>query len=146
MPTVPTATKCTTLGCKNHRSLYNSNCIEHGGRDEIDYTGPKSKERRDSDGLYGQRHWRTFRQTQLSQQPLCAACMTEGRVIQAEHVDHVFPWKQIGKHAFYRNIYQSLCEEHHREKTWLERRGTCRRYGNPIIDYVLTDYLRIVEM
>ena len=146
MPTVPTATKCTTLGCKNHRSLYNSNCIEHGGRDEIDYTGTKSKERRDSDGLYGQRHWRTFRQAQLSQHPLCAACMSEGRVIQAEHVDHVFPWKQIGKHAFYRNIYQSLCEEHHREKTWLERKGTCRRYGNPIIDYVLTDYLRIVQM
>ena len=145
MPTVPSAIKCGTLGCKNPKSLYNSNCIEHGGRDEVDYSRVQSKERKDSNALYGQKHWRTFRQTQLSQHPLCAACLVDGRVMQAEHVDHVFPWLQVGKHAFYRNIYQSLCAEHHREKTWLERKGTCRRYGSPIVDYLLTDYERIVD-
>jgi len=146
MPTVPSSTKCGTLGCKNPRSLYNANCIEHGGRNDADYSRPQSQERKESNALYGERHWRTFRQAQLSQHPLCAACLVFGRVTQAEHVDHVFPWSQLSKQAFYRNIYQSLCAEHHREKTWLERKGTCRRYAGTIIDYTLADYYRIVDV
>ena len=78
---------------------------------------------RETDSIYQTPAWRTVRQRQLSIQPLCQACLTRGKVEQAQHVDHVFPWKAIGKHAFLNNIFQSLCHADHSHKTGQERKG-----------------------
>jgi hypothetical protein len=146
MPTVPTYTKCSMLGCKNSKSKHNGLCLEHGGRDTYDYKKHDSNaERKEQIAMYQTAQWKRHRQIMLSKYPLCAACLGEGIVKQAEHIDHVFPWMKIGKTAFYHNLFQSLCAPHHLTKTHLEQRGIFRKYGEFPIDYTLADYERVVR-
>lgn len=94
--------------------------------------------------MYQSAFWRQKRQTQLSIQPLCQACLSEGRIGSAIHVDHVFAWKAIGKQAFTNNLFQSLCPEHHSHKTALEQQGIYRHYSDSIKDYRVDDYAYIL--
>lgn len=134
MPSVPSYTKCQHLGCKEKRSRFNSFCLAHGGRDTL----PVSKKRAEQNALYNTGYWRSIRAVQLSKHPLCASCLTVGRVTPANHVDHVFPWTQINEEAFYRNIFQSLCHSCHGEKTYWEQQGVIKLYG--VRDLTLKDY------
>ena len=82
----------------------------------------------------------------LSINPLCACCAIEGRVVAADAVDHVFPWKNYGAHAFRRNIFQSLCFEDHSRKTALEAKGIYRHYApDGMKDYGYEDYAYVVR-
>ena len=147
MPTVPSKTKCETLGCNNPKSKYNRFCLEHGGRDTQYFKHkPKSAKYIAGQEKYQSALWQTTRQVQLSRQPLCQSCLIRGIVKQAEHVDHVFPWQQIGEHAFIDNLFQSLCQSCHSSKTMLEQKGTYRHYNKKIIDYTLNDYKRVADM
>lgn len=144
MPTIPTYTKCSVLGCKNQRSRLNSFCMEHGGKERYEYN------RKEADPEYIQKQkkynspqWQRLRQIQLSTHPLCASCLSNGIVTPANHIDHVFPWVQIGEVAFYRNIFQSLCQSCHSSKTSLEQRGIFRKYGTPSVDFSIADYTRV---
>ncbi len=114
MPYAPFNTRCSELGCKEPRSKLNSFCLSHGGKE---YTV------KESDGKYKTPAWKSIRKRQLSLQPLCQACLTQGKIEIAKHVDHVFPWRQMGEHAFLHNIFQSLCPECHSYKTGKERHG-----------------------
>ena len=139
MPTVPSNTKCGTLGCKNNRSKFSTLCIEHGGRDTFDYKRyNQSDKRMEATDKYNTKQWRTLRQIQLSQYPLCAGCKQDGIIKAGEHVDHIFPWQQIGAYAFTFNLFQSLCASCHSSKTQLERQGIFRAYGDR--DYTIKDY------
>lgn len=120
MPTYPHNTQCAELGCKESKSRLNSFCLKHGGKDNLVPRG--------TDSIYQTPAWRTVRQRQLSIQPLCQACLSRGKVEAAQHVDHVFPWKHIGKHAFLQNIFQSLCHADHSHKTGLEKQGRFIHY------------------
>jgi 5-methylcytosine-specific restriction protein A len=80
------------------------------------------------DNAYSNPAWRTIRRIQLSKQPLCQSCLTKGMVNSAKHIDHVFPWRQIGEQAFLHNIFQSLCHECHSYKTGQERKGIIIQY------------------
>jgi 5-methylcytosine-specific restriction protein A len=143
VPTVPSNPKCSTLGCKNHKARFSSLCAEHGGRDTFNSKQYNNTDkRRLASDKYSTAQWRTFRQIQLSQYPLCASCKHDGIITAAQHVDHIFPWQQIGEHAFTHNIYQSLCQSCHSSKTTLEQQGIFRRYG--VRDYNLLDYSIIV--
>jgi len=119
MPSVPKATKCSQLGCQNDRSKLNTYCMEHGG---LQHTN------QDKHNAYSNPAWRTIRRAQLSKQPLCQSCLINGQVVSAKHVDHVFPWRQIGEHAFLQNIWQSLCHDCHSYKTGQERKGIYEHY------------------
>ena len=136
MPTVPSNTKCSMLGCSSVRSRYNTLCIEHGGRNSYNHT----EKRKDFNGKYNTKQWRKLRQAQLSKHPLCLSCLSQGRVVEAEHIDHVFPWYSYGSEAFQRNLFQSLCQPCHSIKTGLEQRGIYRHYAIPIKDYGIEDY------
>ena len=143
MPSVPTQTKCSTLGCKNDRSKKNSFCLEHGGYDV--YKGKKSDKRADFNAMYDKIGWKRIRTAQLSRQPLCQACFMDKRFVAASVVDHLFSWSHIGKEAFYNNIFQSLCASHHSDKTNLEHKGIYRRYHNGAhTDYALHAYQYLV--
>lgn len=147
MPSIPKYTKCLHLGCSNNRSKYNNYCIEHGGRDTYNYKRYNTKqERQDFNAMYQTAQWKTLRQIQLSKYPLCAGCLSEGKIVAAVHIDHVFPWSTIDKTAFYRNIFQSLCASCHSSKTNLEQRGIYRQYGKPNKDWTKADYLVAVEL
>jgi 5-methylcytosine-specific restriction protein A len=133
MPSTPKATKCQHLGCKHTRSKLNSFCLEHGGVDVMEY--------RESDSIYSTPMWRTIRQGQLSRQPLCQSCLLRGHIEQAKHVDHVFPWKPIGRQAFTRNLMQSLCHECHSYKTGQEKHGNCLHFTrDKMLSYKLNEY------
>ena len=91
--------------------------------------------------MYQTPAWRTVRQRQLSIQPLCQACLSRGTIEAANHVDHVFAWKHIGRHAFLRNIFQSLCHADHSHKTGMEKQGIYIHYtveGEK--EYTIGDY------
>ena len=141
MPTIPKYTKCLDLGCKNERSKFNAYCMGHGGRDTFDHRRwNSSKKRTVAIDKYQSRQWRNLRQIQLSKHPLCAACLSEGRITPALHIDHLFPWSQLGEDAFHINVFQSLCQSCHSIKTTLEQRDIYRHYGIPTKDYKLSDY------
>ncbi len=143
MPTVPRNAKCATLGCNNPRARLSAQCTEHGGRDkwESKYNGTEA--RRDSNGMYNTPQWKRHRTAQLSRSPMCAACLLQGIVTPATTVDHVFPWVQIGKHAFFHNVFQSLCAGCHTHKTHLEQRGIFRHYQATARDLTIGDYTRM---
>ena len=143
MPTIPRYSKCAELGCSNPRSAKNRFCIQHGGRDTWDARVNKTPERRAFNAMYDTKQWKVFRVAHLSTQPLCQSCLCTGIVTPAQHVDHLFPWSHIGRHAFTRNVFQSLCHSCHTLKTVLESKGICRLYGEHTKDYDLTDYEKV---
>lgn len=140
MPTIPSNTKCATLGCKNPRSKLNHYCLEHGGKDT--YTTERTEERKQLDSMYQLPFWKTARKLQLSRQPLCQCCLTRGIVTPATHVDHVFPWVKLGRQAFFINWFQSLCHDCHAHKTQLESKGIARHYDQREghTDYFIIEY------
>lgn len=144
MPTIPSNTTCTHLGCKNPKSKYNQYCIEHGGRDDKRFDQKYNKDRKSFNDMYNTRQWLTLRQIQLSKNPICAGCQAEGIITPAKVVDHLFPWSQISKEAFFINRFQSLCQTHHSEKTQLEQKGIYRAFGTPHKDYTQGDYQRVM--
>lgn len=144
MPTIPKQIKCITLGCKNPKAKYGGFCLEHGGRDA--YRAKSSDERKEFNSMYQTQMWRTFRQTQLSKQPLCQGCLSAGHIRSAAHVDHLFAWADIGKTAFYLNIFQCLCANCHSAKSGLEKRGIYRHYHDQTHhDYRVEDYKQVVN-
>lgn len=150
MPTIPRQDICSDLGCANPRSLLNNQCLEHGGRDVNQYRyNPKynqTDDRKAFNRMYNTKQWQGKRSVQLSTHPLCASCLTQGVVTQAAHIDHVFPWSAIGKVAFYRNLFQSLCHSCHTIKTGLEQRGVCRQYGETTQDHRVTDWSYVMSV
>lgn len=141
MPTVPSYGKCKELGCNNPRSKYSYACVEHGGRDkQKTYTTQRAKT---AWKHYSTPFWNTRRAQQLSSHPLCASCLLSGIVTTASAVDHVFPWQVIGGSSFYHNLWQSLCQSCHSNKTALERRGVYRYYGSTVVEYKEGDYHRL---
>ena len=132
MPYAPFNSLCREFGCKQPRSKLNSFCIDHGGKNHSG-TGDSN--------VYSDPAWRTIRRGQLSKQPLCQSCLCKGHVSSAVHVDHIFPWRQIGQHAFLNNIFQSLCHECHSYKTGQERKGTFIHYiGDEEKIFSIADY------
>lgn len=133
MPSIP-KTQCAEYHCKGASIKGSVYCVDHA---PIIKT---SEDRKAFSAHYKTSAWLSIRKRQLSTQPLCQACLTESKVVQANHVDHVFPWSVIGKHAFRLNWFQSLCETHHGVKSGLEKKGVYRHYTNPIKDYTEHDY------
>jgi len=144
MPTLPTYTKCNSLGCKNNKARYGGYCLDHGGRDTATYKHGNPEQRQERNKMYSNAAWLRQRQATLSQHPLCQACLCRNVVTQASQVDHVFPWTHIGKHAFKYNLFQALCLECHTHKTALEQRGIYQSYSNGVItEFSVKDYDRI---
>lgn len=137
MPTAPLNSKCRELGCQNPKTSRSTFCVEHGG-------GITEKGKANSK-LYGQSYWRKQREVQLSKDPLCAACLIDGKVVQAEHIDHVFPHRQDAS-KFRLNLFQSLCAYHHTMKTQFENRGVYLYYAkHGVVTYNEADYSRLFK-
>ncbi len=136
MPTAPLNDKCRELGCQNPKTARSTFCAEHGG-------GMTEKGKQNS-RLYNKTAWSQIRSRELSKQPLCAACLLEGKVSVAEHVDHVFPHRRE-ESKFHRNLFQSLCASHHTLKTQQESKGIYLHYtASGIVEYTGDDYWRVM--
>ena len=133
MPTIPRH-QCDEYQCKAPSVRGSRYCEAHT---------PMKKptiDRQAFNAQYKTAAWAAIRARQLSTAPLCAACLIDGRITQANHVDHVFPWAVIGGQAFTRNLFQSLCPECHGQKSGLEKRGVYRHYTVHAHDYTAHDY------
>ena len=138
MPYTPFNAKCSSLGCNNPRSKLNGFCMEHGGKQTIV---------KESDSRYKTPAWKSIRQRQLSIQPLCQSCLSNGKIEAAKHVDHVFPWRQIGEQAFLHNIFQSLCPECHSYKTGQEKQGIYLHFGLGCVETLTeADYVAKIRL
>jgi 5-methylcytosine-specific restriction endonuclease McrA len=84
--------------------------------------------------------WKAQRDAQLKRQPLCEACAADRVPRLAYEVDHIVRIVDGGKNE--PSNYQSLCRDHHRIKTVLERghkpRPAIGIDGVPI--YIPTDW------
>ena len=147
MPSIPSYNKCSELGCNNPKTLFNSFCLDHGGRDKPKYYYNNSEQNKLKKKQYNASRWARLRQRQLSTQPLCQACLQSGHLRTATDVDHVFPWNAIGKEAFMLNLFQSLCHACHSVKTHLEQQGICRHYERPdaFKDYSHADWQGAIQ-
>jgi 5-methylcytosine-specific restriction protein A len=135
MPIAPLNTKCRELGCQNPKTGRSTFCIQHGGG--------FSEKAKANLKLYGQRVWEKIRASQLSRQPLCGRCQSEGKITAANHVDHVFPHRRDAD-AFKVNLFQSLCTACHTLKTQDENKGRYLHYtAHGITEYTGDDYIRI---
>ena len=74
--------------------------------------------------IYDTQRWKRVRANQLAREPLCRMCKLEGRSIPraAQHVDHIQTIRSGGA-PYDRNNLQSLCHQHHSEKTGLDKLG-----------------------
>lgn len=133
MPSIP-LDQCASYHCKAPSIRGSVYCIDHAPAQKT------SKDRQAFNAPYKTAAWAAIRSRQLSINPLCAACLLDGQITQANHVDHVFAWSAIGHQAFTRNLFQSLCETHHGVKSGLEKRGIYRHYATTPYDYSLNDY------
>ena len=61
--------------------------------------------------------WRRLRVMHLHAEPLCRECRREGRITAAVPVDHVIPHRMDAKLLRSPWNLQSLCEQHHRQKS-----------------------------
>jgi len=133
MPTIPKYNKCRELGCNNPKTYRSTFCSKHGGG--------LTQRNKENNKLYNSNFWKKLRIAQLSKEPLCASCLTQGRVVQAEHIDHVFPHRQDEKKFRY-NIFQSLCAICHTYKTQEEDKGIYTHYTHDgIKTYTDADYV-----
>jgi 5-methylcytosine-specific restriction protein A len=133
MPTVPRA-QCDEYQCKAQSVKGSRYCDTHT------QSKAPTVDRQAFNAKYKGAAWAAIRARQLSANPLCAACLIDGRITQANHVDHVFPWAVIGGQAFTRNLFQSLDAECHGIKSALEKRGVFRHYTDKAHDYTAEDY------
>ena len=71
--------------------------------------------------------WTKARQNFLAEHPLCERCKLNGKVVQAEHVDHVVPHRGDMVLFWKMDLWQSLCPSCHSKKTHKEA-GAGQRY------------------
>lgn len=136
MPVAPLNSECRELGCHNLKTSRSTFCVLHGGA--ITEKGKANS------ALYSTAYWKKQRTAQLSTNPLCAGCLCGGKVVQAEHIDHVFPHRQ-NNDRFKRNIFQSLCASCHTLKTQMESRGVYWHYTTAgVRQYNEADYNRVI--
>lgn len=138
MPFLPSS-QCDHFQCKAPSIKGSRFCDAHTPAKKL------STDRQAFNAQYKLAIWEKIRAKQLSANPLCAACLIDGRITQANHVDHLFAWAAIGPAAFTRNIFQSLCSQHHGIKSGLEKKGIFRHYRQRPIDYALDDYEKAIN-
>lgn len=97
--------------CEEHKREYQRQQDEHRGTaHERGYTST----------------WRKARKRFLALNPLCVICEREGKITEANVVDHIIPHKGDMELFWDEDNWQSLCTRHHNEKTAREDGG----YGN----------------
>jgi len=86
-----------------------------------EYTRPAAKRGYNS-------RWQKARRKFLTENPLCAECMKEGRYTKATVVDHIVPHRGDQTLFWEQSNWQPLCEKHHNLKTGNEDSHPAYRY------------------
>lgn len=67
--------------------------------------------------------WSKFRRMFLNRNPLCTHCLSDGKYVAADVVDHIIPHKGDMSHFYDVSNLQSLCKSCHDRKTASEDGG-----------------------
>ena len=119
MPSLPKR-YCCVPGCGEFAEKNSGRCPRHA---RAEYR----RVRKDSDDLYKTKRWGAMRADQLRREPLCRACLAEGKVEAATECDHIVPHKGDRNLFFDAKNLQSLCKKCHSIKTAAEDGGFGRR-------------------
>ena len=64
-------------------------------------------------GLYGTARWKRTRARQLTEHPLCEACLRMGRTVPATVCNHADPESKASEATFFDGPFSSLCQPCH---------------------------------
>ena len=103
---------CAVSGCSN--LCEGTYCDLHRKKNNKDYSRFFRSDA--SRSFYNSKEWKALRKKFLSEHPLCACCLSEGRYTPAKIVDHIIPIKMGGKTLDESNP-QSLCWSCHSKKS-----------------------------
>lgn len=74
--------------------------------------------------LYRTKRWLETRARQLSEHPLCAMCLEDGRITAATVCNHVDKDSKLTIEGFFAGPFNSLCTTHHDStQQRMEKRG-----------------------
>lgn len=107
--------------CRRVTTNVNGYCDDHQDK----YRSPKRMydDRRESPSKRGyDSEWTKFRTWFLSNNPLCAMCMKEGRITQANEIHHIVPLAEGGARLDEKNC-MALCHSCHSKITAAWRGG-----------------------
>ena len=113
MPRKPSR-PCREPGCPNLAEPGKLYCKKHN-KENWKYDHDKTAAER---GYTYQ--WQQARRAYLHAHPLCAECLRHGRYTEATVVDHIVPHRGDRTLFWDESNWQSLCKQHHDEKTGKE--------------------------
>ena len=116
---------CSSPGCGELVDVGNTYCRKHRKKY---FEKDRQKRGTASSRGYSSR-WRRVSRLYLKKNPLCAQCLTEGRVVPAEVVDHIVPHRGDYKLFWDSSNWQGLCTLHHNRKIGKEKIIICRGEG-----------------
>lgn len=119
MPRSP-KTPCRHQGC---RALLDKPgfCDKHRKQAYSQYH-QSSENHKENNRFYFRARWRKVRALHLQQEPFCRECRKEGRLVEANIVDHIIPRDHGGSEYEDHNL-QTICRNHHSRKSMLERKA-----------------------
>lgn len=91
------------------------------GAEKVSDTSQQSS-KYDKDPFYKTNRWRKKSEAHRAENPYCAQCMKEGRVVLGAMCDHVIPMSKGGDNMDDRNL-QTMCNTCHNKKRQEESRG-----------------------
>lgn len=71
--------------------------------------------------FYDSKAWKRLRREQLNAEPLCVACLADGKTTEARHIDHIIPRSHDPSLELCFDNLQSLCVACHGRKTHTEQ-------------------------
>jgi 5-methylcytosine-specific restriction protein A len=113
MPTAPPHA-CAVPGCPVRVPHGVRHCADHVREVRVEY------DRRGGRTLLDSRRWRRLSAGFRRRHPLCAACLRDGLLVVADHVDHVVPHRGDLAAFWDPQNLQSLCRRCHASKTAAE--------------------------
>jgi 5-methylcytosine-specific restriction protein A len=109
---MPILQPCASAGCST--LVPSGRCTDH--QREVYRTKKKAPDRsKDYDW-----DWRKLREHHIRREPFCRVCMESGKPVAAEEVDHIEPLAKAPERRLDPANIQSLCRDHHHEKTAME--------------------------
>jgi 5-methylcytosine-specific restriction protein A len=107
---------CKHPGCKNLSDQ--TYCEVHRKEVKAEQNRLYDERNRDPEmkAFYSSAGWRKVRALKARQTPVCEECLRQGRVVQAEIVDHILPAREYPRHRLRLDNLQSLCRACHNRK------------------------------
>jgi len=120
---------CNKIGCKN--LTHDRYCGEHihlikQSRKEADKTYDKYKRDKESKAFYQSKQWKMMRKRMFAKHKgLCVKCKENDKIVLADVVDHIIPYKVDKNKRLDEKNLQTLCHRCHNQKTAEDS----RKYG-----------------